>query len=103
MTADKKREFTLRITSANKSELIVILYEMTIEYLMDMEEAIGRRDFKETARAAGSARNCISELCSSLNAEFEIALNLFGIYEFCEKQISRAQGRMNAANEKRLL
>ena len=33
MTQEKKQEFTLKISQANKTQLITILYEMIIEYL----------------------------------------------------------------------
>ena len=38
MTKECKQQFTLRITQANSTQLIVILYEMTLQYL----EQIGR-------------------------------------------------------------
>ena len=34
MTNEKKQAFTLRITSANSTELIEILYEMLLEYVL---------------------------------------------------------------------
>ena len=39
MTKELKQQFTLRISQANKSQLVVILYEMMITYL---DEAFGR-------------------------------------------------------------
>ena len=35
MTKECKQQFTLRITQANKTELIVILYEMLLAYTQD--------------------------------------------------------------------
>ena len=35
MTKECKQQFTLRITQANSTQLIVILYEMTLQYLAD--------------------------------------------------------------------
>ena len=39
MTKECKQQFTLRITQANSTQLIVILYEMTLQYLADGEQA----------------------------------------------------------------
>ena len=39
MTKECKQHFTLRITQANSTQLIVILYEMTLQYLADGEQA----------------------------------------------------------------
>ena len=41
MTQEKKQEFTLKISQANKTQLITILYEMVIEYLNDAIDEIG--------------------------------------------------------------
>ena len=38
MTKECKQQFTLRITQANSTQLIVILYEMTLQYLADGEQ-----------------------------------------------------------------
>ena len=40
MTKELKQQYTLRITQANKSALVVILYEMTITYLEDAMKAL---------------------------------------------------------------
>ena len=39
MTKECKQQFTLRITQANATQLVVILYEMTLQYLTDGEQA----------------------------------------------------------------
>ena len=58
MTDQRKKEFSLRITQANKTELIVILYEMYLDYLGEAEEeAQDRKSFREAIR---KARNCLN-------------------------------------------
>lgn len=39
MTRERKQEFTLKITQANKSQLIVILYEMLLAYMEEARQA----------------------------------------------------------------
>ena len=39
MKKEKKQEFTLRITRANKTQMVVILYDMVLTYLEDAIEA----------------------------------------------------------------
>ena len=39
MTREMKQEFTLRITQANKTQLITILYEMVLLYIDEAQEA----------------------------------------------------------------
>lgn len=47
MTKELKQEFTLRITQANKTQLITILYEMVLLYLEEAKAAIDADDKTE--------------------------------------------------------
>ena len=37
MTDEAKKEFTLRISQANKSQMVVIIYEILLEHLQDAQ------------------------------------------------------------------
>ena len=90
MTKELKQQYTLRITQANKSALVVILYEMTITYLEDAMKAHedgDERGFKDGIR---KARGCIKELMASLHMEYEAAGNLRKLYIFAGKELTRA-------------
>ena len=39
MTKELKQEFTLKISQANKSQLVVILYEMMLTYIGEAKQA----------------------------------------------------------------
>ena len=41
MTLEKKQEFTLKISEANKTQMITIIYEMVMYYLDEAIESIG--------------------------------------------------------------
>ena len=80
MTREMKQIFTRRITQANRTQLVVILYDMVLEYL---KEAIAAQEIdciQEYKKAMQCARNCISELRNSLDFNYEISRNLFAIY-----------------------
>ena len=40
MTTELKQEYTLRITQANKTQLITILYEMVLLYIDEAQDAL---------------------------------------------------------------
>ena len=40
MTQEKKQEYTRRITQANKTQMITILYEMVLDYFADSLDAL---------------------------------------------------------------
>lgn len=93
MTKELKQEYTLRITQANKTQLAVILYEMTITYLEEASRAYDEGDtasFKDSIR---KARGCIKELIASLHFEYEPARNLLKLYVFANQELTRARVR----------
>ena len=73
MTKECKQQFTLRITQANATQLVVILYEMTLQYLADAEQAAEDAQFLEAVRRT---RGCINELLNSLHREYSPATEL---------------------------
>ena len=88
MTDQRKKEFSLRITQASKTELIVILYEMYLDYLGEAEkEAQDRKAFREAIR---KARNCLNELMNSLNFDFDTAYHLFQLYLYVSREMTSA-------------
>ena len=90
MVKEKKQEFTLRITRANKSELIVVLYDMVLEYLQDALMAYKENDRKKYKNDIGNAKNCIDELLQSLNPGYEISSTLKSLYYFYKRELSTA-------------
>lgn len=90
MTEESKKQFTLRISQANKTEMIVILYEMTLEYINDAiceQENKNRREFVE---AISRIRGCIKELMNSLNLQYQPAPALLQLYIYCNKELVAA-------------
>lgn len=80
--------FTRRITQANRTQLVVILYEMLLVYLEDAQKAHAMEDQQEFVRNLEFARECIREMRTSLNFDYEISKNLFSIYCFADKELA---------------
>lgn len=97
MTKECKQQFTLRITQANSTELIVILYEMLLSYIDDAEVAQKEGDNTALAEAIRKSRGCLNELEQSLNLKYEIALNLRQLYIYCAKKLVHAQAHQEDA------
>ncbi len=93
MTREKKQELTLRITQANKIELIEILYEMVLAYVEDAEKAHAEQNRTEYRDAIRKTRGCINELLSSLNFEYELATNFLQLYMYCNRELALADVR----------
>lgn len=92
MTDELKKSYQLRITQANKTELIVILYEMLLSFADDAEEALkndfNRDDFK---KASNGIAGCIRELKSSLNFDIELSGSLYSLYDYVSGELEKCE------------
>lgn len=96
MTKELKQEYTLKITQANKTEMIKILYEMLMIYTGEAREAHAeqnRAGFREGIR---KARGCVNELLASLNFDYGLAMNFLQLYLYINRELARAEVRNSA-------
>ena len=93
MTKELKQQFTLRITRANKTELIVILYDMILCYIKEAKEAHKAGDRAAFHDAIRKIRGCNQELIASLNFEYEPAMNLLSLYLYVNRELVHADVR----------
>ena len=80
MTKECKQQFTLRITQANKTELIVILYEMLLAYTQDAKISLQEGNTEAFRDNIRKADNCLTELTESLDLSYEIGRRLLSLY-----------------------
>lgn len=90
MTKELKQEYTLRITQANKTQLITILYEMVILYVDEAEDALAAGDKVAYKSAIRKIRGCMNELTASLHFEYELARNLLQLYLYVNRELVKA-------------
>ncbi len=96
MTKEQKQEYTRRITQANKTQLITILYEMLLIYVEDAKEAYSRKDRMDFRESIRKARGCVDELLASLHFEYEISMNFLQLYLYVNRELARADIRNQA-------
>ena len=98
MTKEVKQELTLRITQANKTQLITILYEMVLLYLDEAEDALAADDKAEFKGVIRKLRGCMNELTASLNLEYELAQNLLQLYLYVNRELVQASSHFEKEN-----
>ncbi len=98
MTKELKQEFTLRITQANKTQLITILYEMVLLYVDEAEDALSADDKTLFKAAVRKIRGCMNELTASLNFDYEIAQNLLQLYLYINRELVKASMHFDKEN-----
>ncbi len=95
MKQEKIQAYTRRITMANKTQMITILYEMVLDYIDEAEEAFNSGDTDGFIEGLSRSMNCIDELIHSLNLEYELGKNLLGLYLFEKRQLIKAAGKLS--------
>lgn len=90
MKDELKQQFALRITQANKTELIVILYEMFLTYIEDAKTDLQNQDTKTFRLDIQRARGCLKELMGSLNFDYEPAPTLLRLYIYVSRLLVTA-------------
>ena len=90
MTKEKKQEYTLRITRANRSQLIVIVYELALSYIDEAISAFDKGDTEAFKNNASYAGKCVGDLLEALDFNYEPAFPLMRIYVYVSKLISLA-------------
>lgn len=93
MTRELKQQYTLKITQANKTQLIVILYEMLLLYIEEAKKAHEEEDRAGFREGIRKARGCLKELMASLHFEYEPAMNLLQLYLYSNRELARADIR----------
>lgn len=94
MTKELKQEYTLRITQANSTQLIIILYDITITYLKDAQMAFAQQDEKEYHLQLLHAKKCIEEMMKNLHFEYAIAKDFQMLYLSMKKSLREAETMM---------
>lgn len=85
MTQEQKRIFTLRITQAKQVEMIIILYEITLVYLDDLENALKSCNREDEKYFLYKIRECMGELIHALDYQYTLSLDLLSLYRYCSK------------------
>lgn len=95
MTKDLKQQFTLKISNANKTQLVVILYEMLLAYIEEAKQAYGNQDKAGFRKEIKRAKGCLHELMVSLHFEYALSGNLLQLYAYADRELTRADIRFS--------
>lgn len=87
MTAEQKKEFTRKITQANPTELIVILYDIALVYVNESIRFMEEDNMGEAKIQADFAKRCIEEMINNLHFEYDLATVLHRIYLSMKKSL----------------
>ena len=87
MESGKKRAYTARISQANRSELVVIIYELMLDSIQDAQDGFASGDLELADRELKRAQGFLQEMRGSLDFKFEISANLASLYRYVNEQL----------------
>lgn len=85
MKKDRIEYFTGKLTSGNMVGIICTMYEIFFEYI---EEA--KSGDSINLEAVRKANKVLDHLREALDFKFDISYELFSIYDYCQRQLSKA-------------
>lgn len=97
MTNELLKSYTKRITSASKSELVVIIYEVILTDLNDAIEAFEQGDSEQYVKSLKHSKRFLKELMASLDYRYKISYELMSLYIYVDKLIVTAMFQKNKA------
>lgn len=88
MKKERLHEFAARVTQANRSELVVIIYEAVLESIAEGKQYLADGKVEEARTETARARGLITELMRSLDLQYSIShylrqLYIFAYHELC--------------------
>lgn len=89
MTKEEIQDFTVRVTSANKTEMIVILYDIALTYIKDAVSCLDRENKPQFRIEIGRVRNAIKELMDSVDTSLDLGMRLLQLYIFCSGELTK--------------
>lgn len=87
MTDEQKKEYTLKISQANRSEIIVLIFEMADIYLSEAIKSVDAGNEKLLKASCDHASACIEHLLDALDFSYKLAFPLMRVYMYCNKEV----------------
>lgn len=91
MKKELVQEFSMRITQASRTELIVIMYEIILSDIASAREAFGAEDTKTYEKELSHAGRFVNELMSALDYSIGLSYQLMSLYIFANRELTVAR------------
>lgn len=91
MKKEKIQNYSARITQANRTELLIIMYEIIQEELSTALDCYEESDVEGFDVALKSGQKFLGELMGTLNYQYAVSYQLMSIYKFLNKAMIEAR------------
>lgn len=103
MTKKDIKDYSVRITQSSKTGLVVITYEIIINYLNSANKAFEKDELKDFVFNVNKAKQFVNQLSSCLDFKYSISKELFEIYLFINRTLSESVIKKDAVNIKSII
>lgn len=90
MEKERLQEYAARVSQANRSELVVVIYEVVLKSIEEGKALLEADKVEEARSEAARARGMITELMSSLDMQYTISHYLRQLYIYAYHEICHA-------------
>ena len=90
MTKEKQQEFTMRISQANRTELLVVTYDILNEETETAVKSAEAGNLDEYRSSLKSAQRYLAELMSTLDYNYPISVELLRLYEYVQRVLVKS-------------
>lgn len=90
MKQEELNAYSVRVTQANRTQLVVITYEIILNSLLSAKEAYQIKDQIVFQKDLKRVQKLLHELMGALDYKFSISFELMSLYQFCGKCIVKS-------------
>ena len=87
MDSGKLKAYTARITQANRSELVVITYDVIIDSIEEAKKSFEAQDYLVYEKELKRVQKLLNELMGSLDHRFPVSRDLLQLYSFANRRV----------------
>ena len=87
MDSGKLKAYTARVTQANRSELVVITYDVIIDSIEEAKKHFEAKDYLMYEKELKRVQKLLNELMGSLDHRFPISRDLLQLYSFTNRRV----------------
>ena len=98
MTREEINQFSMRISQSNRTQIVVITYEIIINYLDSARDSFDNSNVTDFVRNVRKARQFVNELSSVLDFRYKISFELMNLYMFANECLLKAELRREDVN-----
>lgn len=93
MTKDDLNVYAMRVSQASKTEIVVIMYEVAIQYMKESVCELECGNISKFREYLKKSKAFINELASSLDMKFDISVQLLNLYTYFNNACVKADIR----------